>query len=202
MDLLFLLFITFQPKHRFSSSTISTQMFELRTLSADDWEAWRAVRLAALANSPSAFGSSFIDWSNSPEARWRSRLSIKGAIDLVAYEVNEGDGERAVGMATGVPTGDGMAEIISMWVDPGFRGRGLASSLIRKIASWAVESGFNELRLAVRPDNVAAQSVYQSNSFVVSDEPGDESPSGREIIMLRKLASHYVSRGDVSAIDP
>ncbi|KAL6909020.1 acyl-CoA N-acyltransferase [Trichoderma evansii] len=164
-------------------------MFELRTLSADDWEAWSAIRLAALANAPDAFGSTFNDWINAPEARWRSRLSIPGAIDLVAYEVDEsGSEERAVGMATGIPTEPGMAEIISMWVDPGFRGRGLASSLIGRIAGWAIESGFSELRLAVRPDNAAAQSVYQRNGFIVSDEPGDEIPDGRrEIIMFRNL---------------
>lgn len=168
-----------------------TQMFQLRTLSADDWEAWRVVRLAALANAPDAFGSRFNDWVDAPEARWRGRLSIPDAIDLVVHEINENGDERAVGMATGVPTGYGGAEIISMWVDPRFRGRGLASSLIGKIVSWAIQSGFSELRLAVRPDNATAQSVYQRNSFSVSDEPGDETPDGRrEIIMLRNLKNN------------
>lgn len=168
-----------------------SKMYEIRTLSADDWEAWSVLRLAALANAPDAFGSTFNNWVNAAEARWRGRLSIPGAIDLAAYEVTESGGEeRAVGMATGIPAGDGMAEMISMWVDPGFRGRGLASTLIGRIARWAEESGFSELRLAVRPDNATAQSVYRCNGFVVSDEPGDELPDGRrEIIMLRSLGN-------------
>lgn len=169
-------------------------MFELRTLEANDWEAWRAVRLAALANAPDAFGSGFNDWVNAPEAQWRGRLSIPDAIDLVAHEVDETGSERAVGMATGVPTGHGGAEIISMWVDPAFRGGGLASSLIREIANWAVQSGFSELRLAVRPDNTTAQSVYQHNNFIVSNEPGDKIPDGRrEIIMLCNLKNKQSS---------
>ncbi|KAH0533452.1 hypothetical protein TsFJ059_002020 [Trichoderma semiorbis] len=169
-------------------------MLEIRTLSADDWEVWKAVRLRALANAPDAFGSGFHDWVNAPESRWRSRLSIRDAIDLVAYKIDEAASERAVGMATGIPTGNGGAEIISMWVDPSFRGKGLASSLIGKIASWAVQSGFIELRLAVRPDNAIAQSVYQHNSFIVSDEPGDEIPDGRrEIIMVRNLENKQAS---------
>ncbi|EHK23089.1 uncharacterized protein TRIVIDRAFT_222349 [Trichoderma virens Gv29-8] len=178
-------------------------MFELRTLSADDWEAWRAVRLAALANAPDAFGSTFNDWVDASEDRWRNRLSIPNAIDLVAHEVDESGGERAVGMATGVPTEHGWAEIISMWVDPGFRGRGLASSLIGKIASWAVRSGFSELRLAVRPDNAAARLVYLRNSFIVSDEPGDETPDGRrEIIMFRNFKNNPASDSPTTPIDP
>ncbi|KAL7940413.1 acyl-CoA N-acyltransferase [Trichoderma barbatum] len=177
-------------------------MIELRTLSADDWEAWRAVRLAALANAPDAFGSGFNDWVNATEAQWRNRLSIPDAIDLVVHEVDDTGGERAVGMATGVPTGHGGAEIISMWVDPSFRGRGLASSLIGKIANWAVRSGFSELRLVVRPDNATARSVYQRNSFIVSDEPGDEIPDGRrEIIMLRNLKKSQVSSSTTVPID-
>ncbi|KAK0758747.1 hypothetical protein N5P37_008230 [Trichoderma harzianum] len=172
---------------------------EIRTLSADDWESWKAVRLRALANAPDAFGSGLNDWVNAPESQWRSRLSIRNAIDLVAYRIDETAGDRAVGMATGIPTGNGGAEIISMWVDPGFRGRGLASSLIGSIASWAVQSGFIELRLAVRPDNAIAQSVYQRNSFIVSDEPGDEIPDGRrEIIMVRNLKNKQASSSPIT----
>ncbi|UKZ74691.1 hypothetical protein TrVFT333_002361 [Trichoderma virens FT-333] len=155
-------------------------MFELSTLSADDWEAWRAVRLAALANAPDAFGSTFNDWVDASEDRWpRSRNGNWGP-----------DGARG-------------AEIISMWVDPGFRGRGLASSLIGKIASWAVRSGFSELRLAVRPDNAAARLVYLRNSFIVSDEPGDEIPDGRrEIIMFRNLKNNPASDSPTTPVDP
>ncbi|KAL7952853.1 acyl-CoA N-acyltransferase [Trichoderma compactum] len=177
-------------------------MFELRTLSADDWEEWKAVRLRALANAPDAFGSGFNDWANAPESRWRSRLSIRNAIDLVAYKIDETATERVVGMATGVPTGNGEAEIISMWVDPSFRGRGLASSLIGKIASWAVQSGFIELRLAVRPDNTIARSVYQHNSFIVSDEPGDRIPDGRrEIIMVHNLRNNQASSSPTALVN-
>ncbi|PNP50034.1 hypothetical protein THARTR1_09257 [Trichoderma harzianum] len=177
-------------------------MLELRIVSADDWEAWKAVRLRALADAPDAFGSGFNDWANAPESRWRSRLSIRNAIDLVSYQIDVTASERAVGMATGVPTGNGGAEIISMWVDPNFRGRGLASSLIGKIASWAVQSGFIELRLAVRPDNATARLVYQHNSFIISDEPGDEIPDGRrEIIMVRNLKDSQASSSPTSLVN-
>jgi len=75
---------------------------ELRTTSADDWRVWRSVRLAALTYAPGAFGSRLQEWVRAPEVRWRERLSIPGAIDLLAFDA---DGNAPVGMATGSPDG-------------------------------------------------------------------------------------------------
>jgi ribosomal protein S18 acetylase RimI-like enzyme len=164
---------------------------ELRRVTADDWEAWRAVRLAALAEAPTAFGSTHADWAEAPEHRWRTRLSIPGALDLVAYE----DGSRPVGLATGVPDPDGPdpdgrnhAELISMWVDPAARGRGIARSLITAIADWAAASGASVLELSVMPDNAHARRAYERAGFTVADTLGDALPDGRhEVVMRRDL---------------
>ncbi|MDQ0822337.1 ribosomal protein S18 acetylase RimI-like enzyme [Arthrobacter sp. V4I6] len=160
---------------------------ELRTMAADDWRAWRSVRLAALTDAPGAFGSRLQDWSDAPEDRWRERLSIPGAIDLLAFDA---DGNAPVGMATGVPDedNDSRAELISMWVDPAVRGRGVATLLITAIARWAASAGAPTLTLSVMPDNVAARRTYERNGFTVSHEPGDLLQGGRrELVMLRDL---------------
>ena len=157
-------------------------------MSADDWSVWRSVRLAALTDSPGAFGSRFRDWADAPEDRWRERLSIPGAIDLLAYDAN---GNAPVGIATGTPGGGrgSRAELISMWVDPAVRGRGVATVLITAIARWAADTGAATLILSVMPDNFAARRTYERNGFTVSNEPGDLLPGGRrELVMLRDLS--------------
>ena len=73
---------------------------ELQTIAADDWRAWRSVRLAALTESPDAFGSLRQVWVDALENRWRERLSVPGAIDLLALNTV---GNEPVGMATGTP---------------------------------------------------------------------------------------------------
>lgn len=160
---------------------------ELRTVSADDWRVWRSVRLAALIDAPAAFCSRLEEWADAPEGRWRERLSIPGAIDLLAFDA---DGTAPVGMATGTPGEDhgSRAELISMWVDPAVRGRGIATVLITAIARWAASTGATTLTLSVMPDNVAARRTYERNGFAVSHEPGDL-PLGdqRELVMLRDL---------------
>lgn len=166
---------------------------ELRAASAADWQVWRAVRLAALADAPDAFGSRLDEWADAPEDRWRNRLSIPGAIDLLAVDVDSGS---AVGMATGTPATDlsGRAELISMWVDPSARGQGVASALIATIAHWAAESGATTLVLSVMNDNLAARRAYERSRFVVLPKPGDGVPDDdRELVMLRDLRSE-VSR--------
>ncbi|TCK66173.1 bifunctional GNAT family N-acetyltransferase/class I SAM-dependent methyltransferase [Curtobacterium sp. PhB136] len=158
---------------------------ELRALTADDWREWRPVRLAALADAPDAFGSRLHDWVDAPEERWRTRLSIPGALDLVAF-----DGDRAVGMASGTPGDGDRAELISMWVDPAVRGRGVAGLLIDAIVRWAARVGAAELELSVMPDNTVARRTYERHGFTIADEPGDLLPDGRhEVVMCRDLAT-------------
>ncbi|MFE6865042.1 GNAT family N-acetyltransferase [Kitasatospora sp. NPDC057692] len=160
-------------------------MIELRELTADDWPLWRGLRLAALAEAPYAFGSTLAAWQGEGdrEERWRSRLEIPGALDLVAFV----DGEPAA-MATGVPEG-GQAELISMWVGPAARGRGVGALLIDAIARWAARQGFPALRLAVMPHNAHAIALYERAGFTDTGEPGDLLPDGvsREIVMAKPL---------------
>ncbi|GHD52533.1 N-acetyltransferase [Mycetocola manganoxydans] len=168
---------------------------ELRAVSAEDWQAWRKVRLAALTDAPGAFGSRFQEWVDAPDDRWRDRLSVPGAINLLAIDV---DGNAPVGMATGTPGKDhgSYAELISMWVDPAVRGRGVATALITAIANWAVSTGVATLTLSVMPENIAARRAYERNGFAVSDEPGNLLPDGRhELVMLRELSPERAVTG-------
>ena len=147
---------------------------ELRVVTTDDWELWRSLRLEALADAPYAFGSTFADWEEAPEARWRERLSLPGGHDLVALA----DG-RPVGMATGVPAEPGTVSLISMYVARDARGTGVAGALIGRIAQWAADRGAARLCLDVRADNTAALRSYERLGLVVvgevdrdsSDEP-------------------------------
>lgn len=158
---------------------------ELRRLTGDDWAAWRPVRLTALADAPEAFGSRLADWQDAPEHRWRTRLSLPGALDLLAVE-----DDRPVGTASGVPDTDDPTRValISMWVEPTARGRGVAGVLIEAIARWAAEQGATDLLLSVMPDNDRARRTYERTGFTATDEPGDLLPDGRrETVMRRDL---------------
>ncbi|MEU6406386.1 GNAT family N-acetyltransferase [Streptomyces sp. NPDC046985] len=164
-------------------------MLGLRTVDSDDWPLWRELRLAALAEAPYAFGSTLAQWQGSGdrEDRWRARLSIPGARDLVALLHG-----LPVGMASGVPGEESdNAELISMWVNPTARGKGVGDCLIQAVERWAAERGATTLRLSVMPDNRRATALYERHGFTDTGEPGDPLPDGvgRERVMAKILAA-------------
>lgn len=155
-------------------------MTRLRVLTAEDWRAWRALRLEALAEAPYAFGSTLADWQGDGdrEERWRARLSMPGGRDLLAE-----DGGRAVGMVSGAPAGDGTVELISLYVSATARGRGVGDLLTRAVCEWAA----GDVRLAVRPGNAHALALYARHGFVPTDLPGDPLADGRrELVLVRR----------------
>ena len=159
---------------------------DVRELSPEDWELWRSLRLAALTEAPSAFGSRLADWQGEGdrEDRWRDRLSIPGSYNTVATL----DGE-PVGMASGVPgeTTD-VVELISMWVAPSARGHGVGDVLMQRIEQWASRSAARVLRLNIAADNPGADRLYQRNGFAYTGEDGPPMPDGaRQHVMAKSL---------------
>ena len=162
-------------------------VIEFRSLSPDGWAIWRILRLAALAEAPYAFGSQLADWQGKGdrEDRWRSRLSIPGSYNVVAVVHDQ-----PVGMASGVlAADDGGVELISMWVVPTARGRGVGEGLVREVERWARSVGARVLYLDVAEDNSAASGLYQRNGFSYTGEQGELMADGvrRERVMTKKL---------------
>ena len=136
---------------------------DVSRLAPDDWAVFRDLRLRALADAPGAFGSRLADWEEATERQWRRRLE-----DVDLNLVARVDGE-PVGMASGVLSGDGaegdVAELISMWVDPAVRGRGVAGRLVAEVVAWASGRG-RTTYLMVRSDNARALAAYERAGFV------------------------------------
>ncbi|KAJ5558480.1 hypothetical protein N7535_008693 [Penicillium sp. DV-2018c] len=145
-------------------------MIELRNIGPSEWELWKHERLAALAEAPHAFHSKLVEWENMPEERWRARLSIPGAYQVLAFL----DG-KAVGMAGGLLADEPeVVELVSMWVAPAARGRGVGDALIAAVEQWARGTGASRLRLEVVKHNNPARSLYIRNGFVDVEPEHDE----------------------------
>ncbi|WP_344011625.1 GNAT family N-acetyltransferase [Streptomyces thermospinosisporus] len=159
-------------------------MVHLRVLTTDDWPLWRDVRLAALTEAPRSFKSRLEDWPCGGEERWRARLAMPEAHNLVAFLRGQ-----AVGMASGLPVDGDTCELRSVWVSPVARGCGVGDLLVAEVEAWARRWGATTLRLAVIPGNEPAVTLYQRHGFDFSGEVGGlVSPDGvRERVMAKTL---------------
>jgi ribosomal protein S18 acetylase RimI-like enzyme len=126
-------------------------MSEVRRLGPDDWEAFREIRLRALADSPDAFGSTLERERAFTEDDWRQRLS--GPVAVV-----EDPAPVAVG---GIFLNDDVPHVWGMWTDPAHRGRGHA----RRILDEVLPPGRTS-QLDVNVTNPGARAVYERYGFV------------------------------------
>lgn len=139
---------------------------EIRTLTADDAEIFRALRLRALREEPEAFGSSWEEENQRPLERTIARLQ---AADTTAFGAFD-DAGNLVGMVRlwrhdGVKT-EHKADIISMYVAPEARGRGMGRKLLEAAITHARETpGIEQVMLAVVTANTAARNLYLAVGF-------------------------------------
>ena len=134
--------------------------FAVRRVEEHDWKHLKSVRLAALAQSPEAFGSSLAREQGTTDDGWREW--IREWPTFVAFHQNT-----AVGLAAGV-NGDqsGERKLIAAWVHPDHRRSGVASALIESLKEWARADGAARLTLWVARTNDSAVRLYRRHHFM------------------------------------
>jgi ribosomal protein S18 acetylase RimI-like enzyme len=135
-----------------------TMHIEVRSLSEDEWELLRQLRLTALAESPDAFTTSLEVASAWPERNWRA-IASQRAIGFAGGE--------AVGMV-GWDVTPSHWELISMWVAPNVRGTDVARLLVSFVVELAHPA---PIELEVRSDNGRALRFYERVGFRRGDRP-------------------------------
>jgi GNAT superfamily N-acetyltransferase len=103
---------------------------EVRPARADDWEALRELRLRALADAPDAFASTLEAELAFPAEEWRRRSAGGPAsARFIAREGGSGVGLAAIFAEPATP---GRMHLVSMWVDPRHRRRGVTRALYER----------------------------------------------------------------------
>ena len=152
--------------------------FEIYRMTPPDWERVKRVRLRALADSPDAFGSTFDLESEFGDDRWQARLANPDSVTFLLSHRELGD----VGISTGAPYTDRTgAGLFSMWVAPEVRGRRLGEKLIASVIDWAMDEGYELLRLEVGDRNQSAIRLYRRMRFKPSGRTGTLAPPREHI---------------------
>lgn len=166
-------------------------MAAIRVAEPSDWEQYRDIRLAALAEAPYAFGSTLDRELALPPERWQWRLEFGGT--FLAWA----DG-RVVGTATGItedPDDEyhvpGAWQLVAMWVHPDSRGSEVATELVDAVAEHVLKAGATALVLWVTEVNDRARAFYERLGFGYTSARQlvrDDEPGHYELQMRRDLA--------------
>jgi GNAT superfamily N-acetyltransferase len=130
---------------------------DVRRVAPDEWQVFREVRLAALADAPYAYLTTLAEAQAQPPQLWQDRIAASphflATVDGVAAGI------------TVVITTDNGREIVAVWVAPGARGGGVIEALIDAAVSWAREQDDVQLGLWVVEGNERAERAYARYGF-------------------------------------
>jgi ribosomal protein S18 acetylase RimI-like enzyme len=151
----------------------------VRRLTGDDWRTLRDVRLAALADAPGAYGSTLAREQGLGQADWRGRSGTGLWAVAVLGTVSGTESGTRSGTASGTGTGESgtaglvgvhLAErdtpvLVSLWVRPEHRGRGVADALVAEVLRWGGENRWSRVVLRVADGNGAARALFRRHGF-------------------------------------
>lgn len=128
----------------------------------DDWQASKALRLRALAESPAAFSSTLEREVAFDDDVWRTRL--ERATTFFGIDA----AGAFVGTVTGIadPHEANSREVVAMWVAPERRDEGIGRALLDAVVEWARTEGAASIALWVADGNDPARRLYESSGFV------------------------------------
>ncbi len=148
-------------------------------LGEDQWREYREIRLAALRDSPGAFGSTYSAEVDLDEEQWRA--SMVRAHRLIAQRDGTATGVVSVG-----PSADeeNSADLFGLWVPPQVRNTGIAWRLVEAAVETTIKEGWTHLYYWVGSQNGRAIAFATNFGFrvtsnrrssrVPSEEFGDE----------------------------
>ena len=161
-------------------------MVLVREAVSGDWQALRDIRLEALRDAPSAFGSTYQGEAGRPAAHWHDRIARGGT--FLAYLPDLGPSDPA-GLIGGYPEDPQTVELVSMYVRPSARGRGVGEALVATVLDWAAARQAKTVHLWVTETNAHARALYERCGFALTGErqPVPSTPSLDEVAMSRTL---------------
>jgi GNAT superfamily N-acetyltransferase len=161
-------------------------MVLVRETVADDWRALRDIRLEALRDAPTAFGSTYEREILRGEAHWRDRVARGGTFLAFIPEVSAAE---PAGLIGGYQEDPVTVELVSMYVRPRARGRGVGEALVATVIDWAGNRNAECVRLWVTETNAPARALYERCGFALTGErqPVPSNPALDEVAMTRPL---------------
>jgi RimJ/RimL family protein N-acetyltransferase len=163
---------------------------DIRLAGAEDWEAFRELRLRALADAPDAFGGTVDAARDESDAYWRGWISGEGwDADVRSWVADDRGTLRGMAVGARFHAEPSVLNLFGMWVEPPVRGTGVALRLVGMVEVWGWALGLDRIVLRVSDGNARAEAFYDKLGFT---------RTGREPLPLRDgspVRVHEMARG-------
>lgn len=169
-------------------------MIEVKPMSPDQWQLYKAVRCAALAEAPYAFSSTLEGALERSDEDW-ARITRQYASDPKGTTFFAFENEIPCAMSACVMDGD-EAEMLAVWVDPAYRRKGVGGALLDFASEWSKSQGAELLKVGVFDDNPGALAFYRSAGFSDRGETKPELSSEKRTVLLLTMNLYPVARSE------
>ena len=158
---------------------------EIVTATADHVDRLRALRLAALKDTPDAFGSKYEDEVNKPISEWQDRLKnthwcfvVADGVDIGLLAVDRAEKDR-----------NSDCWLSSWWIKVEFRGSGIPKLMLSWLEQLCRENNWEKIGLGVWPENIRAITAYKKLGFTQANEllPSRSIPGLMYLAMYRDV---------------
>ena len=161
----------------------------LEQITEENVVAFKEVRLAALQDSPTAFESVYANELLIPHEKWIERARNWGGPKSRAFLANDNGDYCGIAAGTIDPSDATQAYLLSMWVMPSYRQRGVGRVLVNAVVGWAGTTAARKVVLDVTANNDGAIAFYERLGFVKTGKtkPYPHDPTLSELEMMRAL---------------
>jgi len=136
-------------------------MFRLDRLTGDEGPRLRAIRLRALEDAPDAFSATMNEALTRSLEGWTRQVLELPTFVAVCDGIDVGMVRSALDARS-----PETAWLISMWVAPDTRRRGVGAALVDAVIGWARANGVTRVLLDVADHNTPAIELYTRKGFV------------------------------------
>ena len=146
-------------------------------------------------DAPDAFASTLETEVAYPAEVWRQRA--EGGPTAANFIAREGGVDIGLAAVFAEPDAPGRMHLVSMWVDPGYRRRGVARALVDQAVRWAAERRAREVILWVADHNTAARQLYERIGFQCTGarQPLPSNPAVTESLLRLPLEGSLPAPG-------
>lgn len=167
-------------------SATAARNVAITPLGGDEWQLLKHLRIAALTDTPDAFGPTAEHARAQPDSYWQTWAGRLDAARGLALFVLRVDGEPC-GLVSATTDRRGVGHIGAMWVAPAARGLHLGSRLLDRAVEFLTASGCSAIELSVTEGNAGPLALYRSRGFELTGafEPLREGSAQKNLFMRR-----------------